>query len=78
MSATVRPRWKATTLMRPRSAGVMSIVSRAVKAAASLLPVARGSGALIQRSGSAGRAMKACLEERWVIAPASRPRPQER
>jgi hypothetical protein len=30
MSATVSPRWKAITLMRPRSAGVMSTVSRAV------------------------------------------------
>src|SRR5579885_3194269 len=77
MSATVRPRWKATILMRPRSAGVMSIVSRAVKAAASPLPPERGSGVLIQRSGSAGRAMKARLDG-WVIAPASRPRPQER
>ena len=31
MSATVSPRWKATTLMRPRSSGVTSMVSRAVK-----------------------------------------------
>src|SRR5579871_1860645 len=30
MSATVTPRWKAAILMRPRSAGVMSTVSRAV------------------------------------------------
>ena len=28
------PRWKAAILMRPRSAGVMSTVSRAEKAAA--------------------------------------------
>ena len=35
MSATVTPRRKAATLMRPRSAGVTSIVSRAVKAEAS-------------------------------------------
>src|SRR5215467_14052816 len=31
MSATVTPRWNAATLMRPRSSGVTSIVSRAVK-----------------------------------------------
>ncbi len=31
MSATVRPRPKAATLIRPRSTGVTSIVSRAVK-----------------------------------------------
>ena len=31
MSATVIPRWNAATLMRPRSAGVTSIVRRAVK-----------------------------------------------
>src|SRR5579885_1908293 len=78
MSATVRPRWKAAILMRPRSAGVMSIVSRAVNAAASPLPLERGSGVLIQRLGSAGRAMKARFGERCVIAPASRLRPQER
>src|SRR5579884_971590 len=30
MSATVMPRWKAAILMRPRSAGVMSTVRRAV------------------------------------------------
>ena len=34
MSATVTPRWNAATLMRPRSSGVTSIVSRAVKASA--------------------------------------------
>jgi hypothetical protein len=60
--------------MRPRSSGVMSIVSRAVNAAASPLPLERGAGALIQRSGSAGRAMKARLEKRCVITPTSRPR----
>src|SRR5579883_1914952 len=72
MSATVSPRWKAAILMRPRSAGVMSIVSRAVNAAALLLLLARSSDALIQRSGSAGRAMKLRFGERCVIASASR------
>ena len=40
MSATVIPRRKAATLMRPRSAGVTSIVNRAVKAGATVeMPV---------------------------------------
>ena len=55
MSATVMPRWNAATLMRARSAGVTSMVSRAVK-----LPMEPSrdevSAALIQCSGSAGRA----------------------
>jgi len=42
MSATVVPRRKAATLMRPRSAGVTSIVSRAVKAEGSFAATARG------------------------------------
>ena len=58
MSATVTPRRKAATLMRPRSAGVTSIVSRAVKAGASSARRARVSGALIQLSASPGREAK--------------------
>ena len=58
MSATVIPRRKAATLMRPRSAGVTSIVSRAVKAAASSARRLGASGVLIQLSASPGRAAK--------------------
>ena len=57
MSATVTPRRNAVTLMRPRSAGVTSIVSRAVKGPG-LRRGRRVSGALIQRSASPGRAAK--------------------
>jgi hypothetical protein len=56
MSATVTPRRNAATLMRPRSAGVTSIVSRAVKAR--LVARRRASGVLIQLSASPGRAAK--------------------
>ena len=68
MSATVTPRRKAATLMRPRSSGVTSIVSRAVKALA-LRRIARGgtSGALTQLSASPGREAKPRLGARAVI-----------
>ena len=58
MSATVIPRRKAATLMRPRSAGVTSIVSRAVKAEGSSPRRLGASGVLIQLSASPGRAAK--------------------
>src|SRR5260221_10804097 len=56
MSATGMPRAKAAILMRPRSAGVMSMVSRAVKSSALRRSVRVGSGALTQASRSPGRA----------------------
>ena len=64
MSATVAPRLKAATLMRPRSAGVTSIVSRAVKADVSSARLAGASGALIQLSASPGRDAKPRLGDR--------------
>ena len=67
MSATVTPRPNAAILIRPRSAGVTSMVSRAVKPPA---PPSRGgvSAALIQRSGSAGRDAKPLRVGRTVLA----------
>src|SRR5215467_2021231 len=59
MSATVTPRWNAATLMRPRSSGVTSIVSRAVKRSAFAPLFGRGSGVRTQASGSLGRSAKA-------------------
>eukprot|EP01037_Dinobryon_pediforme_P001383 gene1385-1404_t len=47
MSATVTPRRKAATLMRPRNPGVTSMVSRPVKASAFAGAPAGKSGALI-------------------------------
>ena len=58
MSATVMPRWNAATLMRPRSSGVTSIVSRAVKRSAFAPLFEGGSGVRTQVSGSLGRAAK--------------------
>ena len=54
MSATVIPRRNAATLMRPRSAGVTSIVRRAVKAEALVAATAWGVGRLDPALGVAG------------------------
>src|SRR5487761_782140 len=51
MSATVWPRWKAVILIRARSSGVTSTVSRAVKSSPALCAVADGSGVRTQDSG---------------------------
>ena len=57
MSATVMPRSKAATLMRPRNAGVTSIVSRAEKVSAFDAGVELSWPVSIQCSaGSRGRA----------------------
>ncbi len=57
MSATVTPRWNAATLIRPRSSGVTSIVSRAVKrsAFASLFGDGSGSGPMCPGRSAAPR-----------------------
>src|SRR3546814_9224974 len=64
MSATVMPRRKAATLMRPRSSGVMSIVRRAVNASPATLLVDGVPAALIQLSGLPGREAKPRLRVR--------------
>src|SRR3546814_1748759 len=64
MSATVMPRRKAATLMRPRSSGVMSIVRRAVNAWPATLLVDGVPAALIQLSGLPGREAKPRLRVR--------------
>ena len=58
MPATVIPR-RAATLMRPRSSGVMSMVSRAVKVSPLPLAFASGVGARTQAHGSLRRSENA-------------------
>ena len=65
------PRSKAAILMRPRCAGVTSMVSRAVFAAPSALPADCSFAALTHVSGSAGRRAKPLLGARVLMTPSA-------
>jgi len=68
MSATVCPRSNAVILMRPRCSGVTSMVSRAVKGLASGSCEGDASRVRTHASASLGRAAKARLAMRPLIA----------
>ncbi len=61
------PRRNATILMRPRRAGVTSMVSRAVNPGSTPTPFVRASGVRIQVSGSLGRVAKPRFWVRFVM-----------